>query len=167
MSPPRDFVVHLARGGRNATKILVEVERSYGAKSISRSQVNRIIALVKSGAETASMQGKNTGRSVRTLELIQAVEDALEHDKRQNIEELAKVVGTSCSTIQRILVDDLHLVKKCARWVPRLLTKEQKKKRLEISSDFVARCRVDPTFLESVITMDESAVSFHTPETKN
>ncbi len=58
-------------------------------------------------------------------------------------------------------------LKKSARWVPKLLTEEMKKERVRTSEAFLAMIRRrSKAMLENIVTMDESAVSFHTPETK-
>ena len=71
---------------------------------------------------------------------------------------LSSVTGLSVTTIHRILTKDLGLVKKSARWIPKILSDDQKKARVER--------RRSKSVLDSIVTMDESAVSFHTPETK-
>ena len=51
--------------------------------------------------------------------------------------------------------------------MPKLLDEEMKKKRIEASEVFVNRARGSPeVFLSKIITMDETMVSFYTPETK-
>jgi histone-lysine N-methyltransferase SETMAR len=77
------------------------------------------------------------------------------------------VTGASIGTIYSILHKDLGLTKKSARWVPKLLTKEQKQERVRISQEFVELVeREGEEILGRIITIDESAVSYHTPETK-
>ena len=64
-----------------------------------------------------------------------------------------------------ILHKDLGLVKKSARWVPKFSPKEQKKERIRICCNFAATIRHESmAFLTSIFTMDETIVSFHTPE---
>ncbi len=56
---------------------------------------------------------------------------------------------------------------KSARWVPKLLTDDMKEERVRTSEKFLAlvrRCSM--SVLDNIVTMDKSAVSFHTPETK-
>ena len=67
-----------------------------------------------------------------------------------------------------ILTDDLNYSKKSARWIPRILSSDQKDQRLTASTEFLKRYRKGGAgFLGSIITMNESAVAFHTPDTKN
>jgi hypothetical protein len=61
----------------------------------------------------------------------------------------------------------LGLVKKLASWVPKLLSPDQKKEKVDCSSDFLALLwQHSLVVLNNIVTKDKSAVSFHTPETK-
>ena len=53
-----------------------------------------------------------------------------------------------------------------AKFVPKLLTMEQKQLRLEVSQDMLDYANSDPEFLNIVITGDESCVYWYDPETK-
>ena len=54
-----------------------------------------------------------------------------------------------------------------ARWVPRKLTKDQKRSRLEISRYLLARYGDDPgDFIGRVVTQDEAWVRHFDPESK-
>ncbi len=73
----------------------------------------------------------------------------------------------SKNTIHHTLKEDLNLSKKSARWVPKLLTEEMKKERVRTKEAFLVMIRRhSKAMLENIVTMDESVVSFHTPETK-
>jgi histone-lysine N-methyltransferase SETMAR len=83
------------------------------------------------------------------------------------LNKLASAYGVSKRTINLTLRHDLNLTKKSARWVPKLLTEEMKKERVRTSELFLAMVRRHSmSLLDNIVTMDESAVSFHTPETK-
>jgi hypothetical protein len=83
------------------------------------------------------------------------------------LNKLARAHGVSKRTINLTLRHDLNLTKKSARWVPKLLTDEMKKERVRTSELFLAMVRCHSMLLlDNIVTMDESAVSFHTPETK-
>jgi hypothetical protein len=71
--------------------------------------------------------------------------------------------GLTFGPVQAILTDDLGLVKKSARWVPKLLSTDQKKE----SNAFLDRIRRQLlAVLNNIVTMDGPAILFHTPETK-
>ena len=56
-------------------------------------------------------------------------------DRRLKVRELADMVGISKSAVNIILIENLNMRKLCARWVPRLLTKEQKVRRENVLID--------------------------------
>jgi hypothetical protein len=75
---------------------------------------------------------------VRTASLIASVATAVEEDRGQCIKSLAAVHGVSVYTIHSILHKDLGLEKKSARWVPKLLSSEQKEEQVLTCSAFIA-----------------------------
>lgn len=100
-------------------------------------------------------------------DLIKHVESVLEHDRRMTIRALAEQCGVSHTTILCILRDHLHLRKKCAQWVPKNLTTDQKQKRLEFSVMNLDRYHNEgEAFLEHIVTGDETWCYHHEPETK-
>jgi histone-lysine N-methyltransferase SETMAR len=122
---------------------------------------------VKKGETTADQRHLNSKKNVRTPALIASVAAAVEDDRRVSIEALAATHGTSVSMIHAVLHDDLGLEKKSARWVPKLLNDDQKHQRVEVCSEFVkAVQRHSLAMLDSIVTMDETMVCYHTPQSK-
>ena len=54
-------------------------------------------------------------------------------DRRIKVREIAEIFGISVGVKHNILHEKLEIKKMCARWVPRLLTIEQKRTRKDIS----------------------------------
>jgi len=78
-----------------------------------------------------------------------------------------EIRSATTGMIYRILTEDLGLVKKSSCWVPKLLNCDQKRERKESCEVFVRLVQWhSKAVLRNIVTMDESAVSFHTPETK-
>jgi hypothetical protein len=76
-------------------------------------------------------------------------------------------VRSSSKTVFTILHKELGLVKKSARWVPKLLSQEQMERRVETSAAFVKMVQDQGRgILGKIITMDESVASMHMPEMK-
>ncbi|XP_063362897.1 histone-lysine N-methyltransferase SETMAR-like [Cydia amplana] len=102
-----------------------------------------------------------------TGENVKKIHDLVLTDRRMTIRHLVELTGISYGSIQRILTDELHMKKVSARWVPRMLTAEQKKIRCEISKSNLDKYQTDPeTFLRRFVTMDESWIHHFDPETK-
>lgn len=88
-------------------------------------------------------------------------------DRRLKVRELADTVGISKSAVHRILTENLEMRKLCARWVPRLLSMEQKQRREDVSIECLAMFHSNKVeFFRRFITMDETRVHHFTPETK-
>jgi histone-lysine N-methyltransferase SETMAR len=65
------------------------------------------------------------------------------------------------------LHEELGLVKKLARWVPKILSEDQKKERVRICTEFVTPVHCHSmAMLDNIMTMDETMVSYHTPQIK-
>ncbi len=91
-------------------------------------------------------------------ENIQIVKNVLAEDRRFTIAGMAEQTGLHPSNIQRILKVDLGLVRRSAKLVPHMLTGPQEYNRIVISLNMLRCTHLDPTFLSTVITTDESWV---------
>ena len=65
-----------------------------------------------------------------------------------------------------ILTDDLHMKRVCAKFMPRLLTGDQREQRQTINRDLFERSYEDVQFLKYIVTDDESWVYEYEPDTK-
>jgi len=167
MTKVRDFVAGLARAGKPFGEIKNTTVAAYGDKALTRSQIYRIIKAVKEGENTDDKRPLNAKKTTRTLDLVAAVAAAVKEDARLNIAHLAAAHGVSQGTIFNILHEDLGLSKKSARWVPKLLSEEQKQEHVRTCEEFVAAVRRhSKSMLDNIVTMDETMISYHTPETK-
>jgi len=72
-------------------------------------------------------------------------------------------VGSAYSLIH----DSLKFSKVCARWVPKELIEERKRKRLDVCSRHLARYREEgDNFLQHIVTGDETLIHHYEPESK-
>ena len=94
----------------------------------------------------------------RNDELIDQVRTLVRQDRRVTVRELAEEVGISIGPVHSILTDDLATRRVSAKFVPKLLTMEQKQLRVEVPQDMLDYANSDPKFLNIVITGDESWV---------
>ena len=65
-----------------------------------------------------------------------------------------------------IVYDVLQFHKVTARWVPRQLTRELKKRRVDACQELLKHFEAGDGFLERTVTGDETWVHYHQPETK-
>lgn len=165
----RHHAIGKAMAKCSADEIIAEQQKAFGDAALSRAQVYRLIKGVKTGADLSDKRGQHDHKSRRTPELIAAVQASLEVDRRAGIVELAEEHDCGYGTMHDILHLDLNLVKKSARWVPKLLSPEQMQKRVDCATDFLKLIgKGGPrSKLHRIITMDETLISLFTPETKN
>ena len=77
-----------------------------------------------------------------------------------------KKLGLSKTSVHRVLNKDLSVNKVCARWILRLLTENEKERRVVASRKFLLKNQRDPTFLDRIITVDETWLHCYDPEDK-
>ncbi len=71
------------------------------------------------------------------------------------------------ATVHCILKKDLDLCLVCAKFIPRILTPEQKCTQMTFSQINLNLYEEDPSVLDLVVSGDETWISVHDPETKN
>jgi hypothetical protein len=95
------------------------VEAAYGDRSLSSSQIYRIIKQVRARKNTDDQRHLNLKKTVRSANLIASEAAAVADDRRIDTRSLSAAHGVCLRTICQILKEDLGLVKKSARWVPK------------------------------------------------
>ena len=80
-------------------------------------------------------------------------------DRWRSLRDIARQTDIRFGSIQSILTDILGMSKISAKWVPRMLTKDQKKNRLDISKYLLSLYEDDTEeFMPRVVTKDETLI---------
>ena len=90
---------------------------------------------------------------------------AIKGDRRLTVRELENNLGIPKTTVWGILNKILGMTRVCAKFIPKLLTTEQKEFRSEIAQDNLEMVSDDKNVLKKVITGNESWVYGYDPET--
>lgn len=99
--------------------------------------------------------------------MIQEIHKMVLEDRRLNVTEIAETVKMSTERVRNILYNYLGMEKLCAKWVPRLVTLDQKLRRKIVSTENLVLYKRNPSeFLRRFITVDETWVHHYTPESK-
>jgi hypothetical protein len=98
---------------------------------------------------------------------VAKVKNVLDFDRRLNIRFITDQVGLPKSIVHKIVTTELQMRKVCAKLVVKVLTDERKENRVSSSRELLGLVRVDPDFLDQVITGDETWVFQYDPETKD
>ena len=124
----------------------------------SKTTICRWYAEFKRG-RTDSEDAERSGRpnEVVTPETIKKVHQIVFENHKLKLREIADTLKISCGSVYAILHEDLSMRKLLSKWVPRLLTVDQKRQRVVDSE----RCleffrRNKPNFLRRYVTMDET-----------
>jgi len=102
----------------------------------------------------------------RNEEMIAKGRTVVRNNRRLTVREIADDRRISVGSCDAILTDDLHMKLVCGKFVPRLLTDEQREQRQTIARDLFERSCEDVQFLKNIVTGDEFCVYGYGPETK-
>jgi transposase len=140
----------------------------YGDSSPSFSTIKKLVAEFKRG-RTSLEDDPPEGRpkSATTPEIIEQVHDMILDDRRMKVREIAVTIGMSKERVGYILHEELDMKKLCARWVPRLLTADQKGTRMKSSAQCLVHFNKNKAdFMRRFITRDKTWIHHYTPESK-
>ncbi|XP_055918683.1 protein GVQW3-like [Eupeodes corollae] len=108
-------------------EIKEEMDSTLGTYCPSYSTINQWVSEFKKGRLSTSDE-PHSGRPVEvtTPDMIEKIHQIVLEDHRLKVHEIAKTCKMPNECVQNILHQHLHMQKLCARWVPRLLTVDQK-----------------------------------------
>ena len=159
-----DFCFRLGKNGIETYEIL---QAAFRESCLSRSKTFEWYSRFKSGHRSFE-DYPHPGRpsTSHTKETVARVREIIRADQRLTIREVAKEVRIAFGTCQKILTEDLRMRHVIAKFVPRLLTAEQKDNRVSICTGLRDRAQNDPNFVPSVISGDKCWVYEYDLETK-
>ncbi|UYV69692.1 hypothetical protein LAZ67_7000258 [Cordylochernes scorpioides] len=133
--------------------------RAYTFKedALSQSRTFEWFSRFKAG-RTSVKDDLHTGRPlpIRNPENVLKIKSSNKGNPRITIRELSEDLDISFGTCQTIIKNDLHLKRSPAKFVPHLLTNEQKEHCKETCKNMVEMFNSDPHWLKYFITGDET-----------
>ncbi|UYV63137.1 hypothetical protein LAZ67_2003269 [Cordylochernes scorpioides] len=163
----RSVIRFLAAKKNSAKDIHTELCQVYGEGCMSSGMVRRWVREFKN-SRTDVHDEPRAGRPSDSYEIIAKVEAAMLEDRRVTVRKLCDLVpDISKTTIDKILREHLGYSKVCAILVPKMLTEDHKRQRVEAAQKFLDCHETDgEELLDSIVTGDETWVHYTTPETK-
>ena len=109
--------------GKSGSETLQLLRTAYGDAVLSSAQVFRWHKVLKDGRESAEDE-QRTGRpsTSRTENIVAHVKAVLDRDQCLNVRLIAEEVGLPKTDVYRIIMEDLHMRKICAKLVPKNLS---------------------------------------------
>lgn len=143
------------------------IREVYGDKSMSDTQIKEWFRRFKSG-RTSVESDPHPGRPVtaKTPENVERIRVLINQNRRLTVREIEEDLGIPKTIVSEILSQDLGMSRVFAKFIPRLLTEDQKNYRVEVAQDNLETIRNKPEMFKKVITGDESWVYGYDPETK-
>lgn len=164
----RAVIRYLGLKGLTPKEIHDDMVGTLGEKAPSYTTVKKWASEFKQGRESLE-DDPRCGRpvTVSTEDVIDHVQKIILDDRRTTERKIAFELKISQERVHNIIHHELGMNKVSARWVPRLLTPENKRARFLISRDNLALFVRDPeNFMDRFITMDETWVHHYQPESK-
>ena len=134
----RSYIKCRIRLNIDSKQIFNELCGIYGPQTISMRTVFRWVKAFKAGkfsVENDTRPGRHKISVTRAN--IAAVKIVVEQDARLSVKDIASCTVIPENSLQTILKKRLVLRKVCARWVPHLLTEEQKTQRLKCARELL------------------------------
>ncbi|GFV50757.1 putative mariner transposase [Trichonephila clavipes] len=81
--------------------------------------------------------------TVSGVETVTKINQIVRADRRMSIRMIVEAVNADKETVRKILHEELHMTKVCAKLVSKNLTPDQKLLRQQVCSDFLERLKED------------------------
>ena len=154
--------------GKSRSEIKERSDTVYGDSSSSLATVKNWFNEFQRGRTSVFDEPRPGAPNTATTEdNVTKIHDLVLADRRLKVREIAEGVGISKDRVGHILHKILGMRKLLARWVPRLLTPDNKRIRETISEQCLTLFKRNPKeFLRRFVTVDETWIHWYTPETK-
>lgn len=144
------------------------LRRVHGVHTLCQASVRNWVRKFQANPQLSCLDKAHPGcpRFARMQRKINSVRHHLGEDSRHSIRELSVLCGVSVGTTHCIITKELKLHKIASRFVPKILTNEQKQRHLQACQNNLQRLADEPLLLRNLITGDESWVHCYEPNVK-
>ena len=126
----RPYIKARSKLGCSLKKLMTEISTAFGPSCVSYDTVRWWKKKFESGVESIK---NGRPKSASRKEIVSKIKEIIEGDARFTVRDIARKVGISLSMVHLILKKHLKVRKISARWVPHLLTDEQKRQRVKVA----------------------------------
>ncbi|KAJ8942411.1 hypothetical protein NQ318_014458 [Aromia moschata] len=138
----------LVKLGKSFAEAYVVLKEVYENECLSRAHVFEWFKLFKEGCETTEKDPHPERPSTLKMdEHIEKIGKLIREDRRLSIRGLAEITGIDKECVRQILHESFNMRKVYAKIVPKLLTPEQMKSRMNICADILNKISTDPGLL--------------------
>jgi len=139
--------------GKTATESLKILQQPSGDECMSRTQCFEWYSRFKTGRTSIDEDPRSGRHPMSTDDVhIDAVLDLILQNRLLTLREIAEDVGISFGSCQAILTEKIKMQRIAAKFVPRMLTEDQKANRVNISQELLNRVSVEENFFKTIVT---------------
>ena len=143
------------------------LQTSFGASCMNRASVLGCHKRFKEGRESVRDDERcGNSKEVNSAELIGQIKNFMDKDRRVSIETIRSQFDVSVGSVHTIIRVELKMRKICAKFVPRVLSENQKERHWHDRREMVELINSDPAVLNGLETYDKSWIYCYEPETK-
>ena len=133
----RSVIKFLNMQEKSPSVIFEEMFSVYQEECLSYETVKNWVRKFKSGFLSIDSAREGRPNFVVTEDSVCQVKTLVQEDRRVTVKQLAAITKMSVGSIETILHDHLYMSKVSARWVPRLLTPNQKEQRADSCKELI------------------------------
>lgn len=143
----------------SCAEALKMLQKAFGDCVMSKTQAYDWYKAFQSGRESVEDLPRSGRPSTSSTEQnVEKVKEIVNENRHASLREIAHDLNMSHESVRTILTDILGMRRVAARLVPKELNFLQKQYREQVASDMLERTNSDPTFMERIITGDETWV---------
>jgi transposase len=153
--------------GKTFTETLEMLKHAFDNESIGRTQTYDWYKRFKDDRISIEDDSRSGRLSTSTDDQhVAQVRSVIRYNRGLTVREVAEESDISLVSCHNILTDKLGMHRVAAKFVPRLLTDEQKEQRVAISQELLDQANSDENLLKNIVTGDETWVYGYDVETK-
>ncbi|XP_072145081.1 histone-lysine N-methyltransferase SETMAR-like [Dermacentor andersoni] len=154
--------------GDSQVETIRKIQTAFGYDAMSSTHIKQWYDRLKDGHTSVKSESRSGRPSTcRNNHVNAEVNAVVMRDRRVTIREIAEDVGIRTFSAHFIKTEDLAMKRVAAKFVPKLLTVQQKQLRVEVSQDMLDSTNSDLDFMNTIITGDDSWVYGYDPVTES
>jgi len=131
--------------GKTSGETVVMLETAYKEAALRKTQVYEWFPRFRNGELSLADQPRSGRPSTsRTDENIVIIRELILEDRRRTIDQLVDLSGVSWSSCQRNLSEELQMKRVAPKFVPHVLTADQKQSRVDACRELKEHLEIDP-----------------------
>lgn len=167
LNEQRVAVKFCAKLGKSASETFNMLQTAYSDDAMKRATCFKWHARFKDGRQSIKDDERPGRPSTSTDDShVDKINTLVRSNRRLTVRELAEECEISVGSCHEILTAKLNMRRVTAKFVPRLMTDDQKACRIHTCQELLERSEEDENFLSRIITGDESWVYGYDIETK-